>query len=213
MHGDRLDGRDSFPRPWVSARPVDSRRQARLADSPYPCMIALWLIQEEPTIMSDLDDVRSRPRHPGVEIRLADDRMWTFPDPDRGEWRRAVSTSIDYLRILGSIMESQDDAQLARSKLSLAIFLLGMNYQPTSEQYSRILNFPAGSRASAAWRSEFNRVVESHVNAFRGLVAQLRATAPPPAGLRGWWSRISARFRKDSTNVQKWSLDSGSREF
>jgi hypothetical protein len=121
--------------------------------------------------MTMLDEftLRCQDFHPGSLIRLADGQRWTFPAaPGRVTPGGAVpggeaGFGRDYAATVAAVREAEDEAELLRAELALAICLLGRNYDLTPAALFDLLGHAPGVPALTATQEAFHRVALDHV--------------------------------------------------
>jgi hypothetical protein len=144
----------------------------------------------------------------GVNIRLADDQMWTFPAPPKASEASSSPFGSEYIGLVHAIMESEDASERGLADLAFAIFLLGVNYSLTPSEFEHLLNFtPESSEASIA-QSALHDIANEHVSSFlksSNLSWVGGRVVPAP----GRFSRFLAWLRSRSP-FPWWSFDSRS---
>jgi hypothetical protein len=156
-------------------------------------------------------DSRQAGFRPGKRIRLADGREWTFPVPTDGGSALSAAALGEYQGLIQAVLESEEPAERTLSELALAIFLLGLNYRLSPEDYQHLFTFEHESSDLGESQTAFHDLTDVHL---RYLVAAgVLAAAPPPA--RSCWydrfSRLLARVRR-LLRIRWWPLTSSNGE-
>ncbi len=102
----------------------------------------------------------------GVQIRLADDQLWTLPAPPKPSESEAMPFGTDYADIIQAIMDVEDCSEQRFAELALAIFLLGYNYGLSPAEYECLLGFMSESPESTAAQFAFHRIAQEHIHSF-----------------------------------------------
>lgn len=133
---------------------------------------------------------------PGMEIRLADQQLWCFPT---GEGMpRLLSNALDreYHSLLRVHREAEDRAERTLAELSLAIFLIGLNYRLDATELETLFSFAPGSPGLAEAQSAFRDLARDHLRRFQ-LAAPEFAEEPEGNGSRpGLWARALSWLRQ-----------------
>ncbi len=142
-----------------------------------------------------VDELSSRRRRfqPGAPIRLANDQEWIFPAPTAESEFNVESAGDDYLGLLRTMLEAEDQNERRMSELALAIFLIGLNYELSSSDLGSLFTFRPKSRELADSQRAFELLAHSHLLALAGREKLLQPVPPPgterrPMGRRflGW---------------------------
>ncbi|WP_169979043.1 hypothetical protein [Tautonia rosea] len=114
----------------------------------------------------------------GIALRLADGGFWTVPMPPQGlstskpltaaRGRTLESFGPRYLALLNAVRDAEDDTEVLRFELALAICLLRQNYQLDPSTLASLLSFTHKDDLTRMQRS-MSEVASAH----------LRAVPPP----------------------------------
>ncbi|MBX6311450.1 MAG: hypothetical protein IRY99_00775, partial [Isosphaeraceae bacterium] len=66
-----------------------------------------------------------------------------------------------------AVLEAEDEVELLRAELALAIFLLGWNYDLSPEAYGTLLDCSPGHPALSAMQRAFHKVALAHARAWQ----------------------------------------------
>jgi hypothetical protein len=124
-------------------------------------------------------DERARRRsrfRPGIDLRLADGQVWSLPLPSGplGEGDSALfhegseSTWDDrnYAAIVRAALEAEDEGDVFRARLALAIHLLNWNYDLDADDFEDLLDDHGESRRRADLSRALNRLALAHLRPF-----------------------------------------------
>jgi len=119
---------------------------------------------------------------PGIDLRLADGQVWSLPRPAEpmGEGEatldlaRSEATWDDrsYRAIVRAALEAEDEGDLFRAELALAIYLLHWNYTLDPDDFEDLLDDHGESRRRADLSHAFSALAQAH---FRPLALSARS--------------------------------------
>ena len=118
----------------------------------------------------------------GAPLRLADGQPWTLPAAEGGPLGPIGEG------LVAAIREAEDEAELVRAELALAVALLGRNYALGPSEYRELLEAEPGSPAASDLRLALRQLGRDHVQA----ASAPAPTTPVPASLgRRLWARLA----------------------
>jgi hypothetical protein len=120
---------------------------------------------------------RRRPRFcSGIDLRLADGQIWTMPLPRDalGEVEAALGVGASsatwddrrYRAIIRAMVEAEDEGDLFRAEMALAIHLLGWNYALDPDDFEDLLDDHGEDRRRADLSHALNRLAMAHLRPF-----------------------------------------------
>ena len=110
----------------------------------------------------------------GIALRLADGGFWTVPMPPQGlstskplpvaRARMLESFGSRYLALLDAVRDAEDDTEVLRFELALAICLLRQNYQLDPSTLASLLSFSHKDDLTRMQRT-MSEVASAHLRA------------------------------------------------
>jgi hypothetical protein len=134
-----------------------------------------------------LERTRRRPRfRPGIELRLADGQVWTLPLPPEpiGEAvpspgdREVTWDDQGYREILRAALDAQDEGELFRAEMALAIHLLDWNYSLDPDDFEELLDDRGDDRRRADLSATMRTLALAHIGPIVFLAGNGRHPAP-----------------------------------
>jgi len=151
--------------------------------------------------MLDEQGARAPEFRVGRHIRLADGQRWMFPSPPapRGAPRETGASTSDtaltdaeYVSLIDAVESSEDEPDLKRAELALAIFLLSRNYDLNASEFERLFDFGQMTEGSSEAQEHFRELAMDHVRSARG--ASPDHSIPARSSLRSLTSRLFYRL-------------------
>ena len=102
----------------------------------------------------------------GSSIELLDGQTWILPAPPKKFDRNAIPFESAYFEIIQAMLEAEDSSEQCMAELTFAIFLLGHNYDLSSEDYQELLGSSTDSPGTSDWQLAFREVAQEHIHAF-----------------------------------------------
>jgi hypothetical protein len=116
----------------------------------------------------------------GIAITLADGRSWAFPGPREVSPEGACEDAC-LVRLLGAISQCESAAERSMGELSLAIYLLGLNYDLSPADYRHLLG--VSEDRSGPLQAEFHELALRHFEAIAPRPVD-KPTGKPEGGTR-----------------------------
>jgi hypothetical protein len=143
---------------------------------------------------------------PGIDLRLADGQVWSFPQPaepmgegevalDQGD-SEATWDNRTYRAIVRAALEAEDEGDLFRAEIALAIHLLHWNYILDPDDFEDLLDPHGESRRRADLTHALSTLALAHFRPF-GLSAKsesCQVSLPGQDGFRRMIGHKAARF-------------------
>jgi hypothetical protein len=111
----------------------------------------------------------------GIPITLGDGRAWAFPGP-REISPNGTCEDIGLIRLLHAMAEADSEADQAMGELSLAIYLLGINYDLSPADYRYLLEARDGQTDQL--RAALRDLAQRHFEALAPRPADVPAGKP-----------------------------------
>jgi hypothetical protein len=113
---------------------------------------------------------------PGIDLRLADGQVWSFPRPaelggegeatlDQGG-SEATWDDRSYRAIVRAALEAEDEGDLFRAEIALAIHLLHWNYTLDPDDFEDLLDDRGESRRRADLAHALSTIAQAHFRPF-----------------------------------------------
>ncbi len=99
----------------------------------------------------------------GTPITLANDQAWIFPAPTAESEFNFEFAGADYLGLMRAIREAEDQSEQRMAELALAIFLIGLNYNLSSSDLTRLFTFQPRSQKLANSQHAFESLARDHL--------------------------------------------------
>lgn len=146
----------------------------------------------------NLDEIllRQRAFQPGMEIRLADRQAWSFPTSEGISRLLWGARDREYRDLLRVHHEAEDRAERTLAELSLAIFLISLNYQLDATQLEMLFGFPPRSPGLAEAQVAFHALAREHLDGFRFATPELADETEVLAARPRLWVRALSRLRQ-----------------
>ena len=103
----------------------------------------------------------------GTPVTLADGQDWILPPPMPGDPDDRSRTALGTGDLLRALTEAEDQAEVLRVELALAIHLLGSNYDLGPADFQRVLGFESGSPELETAQQVFHLVAMEHLEQAR----------------------------------------------
>ncbi|MFO0892959.1 MAG: hypothetical protein U0790_27960 [Isosphaeraceae bacterium] len=113
--------------------------------------------------MANERDRRRTTFQEGMRLPLADRQAWTFPAPEDTPALLDDALRREYSDLLMAHCEAEDQAEKRIAELSLAIFLIGLNYELDARELQSLFTFTPGSDAASEAMETFQLLAADHV--------------------------------------------------
>src|SRR5208337_244032 len=100
---------------------------------------------------------------PGNPICLANDQEWTFPAPRADSEFAVESAEAEYLGLIQTVQEAEDQSERQLAELALAIFLIRLNYELSSTDLANLFTFQPRSQELVDSQHAFESLARDHV--------------------------------------------------